>query len=454
MADEAWKIFASAISREMNRMPKLTSAALAVRLGLNEEMIANWRRGRSRPKLQQLRTIVENIVLERGYGPEPTFTVRSLLREMGILEPDVGDQDLLDRAIRLQKLELKLDDANAAAALLGRQLGVARIAQAAIETGQWAVCIWPAYEGPVGYEPIHVSDRIDITRTDLSLSALSADDVWQDPAMKAALRSTRALRALASPRMADHLDIPVSQWSVMHVGSPRDPITTSPWPGLGALCFLAVTVDSWVNDVAALVAFAIGYGLTSTRDLTLDIYGLTTGEARAGQMWSVHRGLLSDPPRRRIWSHFGVPSSVSHQYVRNDQFQRGHSVTYVFVEEDDAMLAARAARYGQELSALALARDTLRRSIESLPPEQVVKVVAKPQPDRNSRWAQALDHTLAVLEALTRSGVGFDPSELRRIERVSRRHDPTVAGPIFAWLNVHGWPSISAGGSTDARLPS
>lgn len=423
----------------MARPPRVTSAELAFRLGIDEETVANWRRGRSRPPLTALRRIVQEIARQRGVEGDTNFTVRSLLREMGVLEPDVAESDLVDRGLRLQKLELKLEEANATAAALGRRLGAGRVVQAAVESGRWAVAVWPAYEGPEGYEAIHVSDRIDITRVDGSDLSLTAEEVWRDPIMKAALRATRALRATASPRMAQYLNMPVSRWSISHVGSPRDPIAVSPWPGLNSLCFVSVSVQSWANDVAALVAFALGYGLTSTRDLALDIYGLAYGAAQDGARWSVHQQLLLDPPRRRVWSHSGPIDDFQRPYGLQPR-STVPGTLFVLVEEDDALLHMAAERRGVHASHLIAARENYRRWAEEVPEGRLIRLQAVKLDGRSARWDQALHHSLDVLDSLWGFGIMPAEEELSRIWQLSRRHEPAVIGPALGWLEAHGWP--------------
>lgn len=445
MKDQAWTTFSQVLTRELGRPPRLTSAELAYRLGVDEEMVANWRRGRSRPALSMLRRIVSEVNRDRHCDKVDSFTIRSLLREMGVLEADVKDADLIDKALRLQKLELKLDDARIASALVGRQAGASTIVHSAIESARWSVAVWPAYEGPSAEYRLHVADRIDLARIDGSAAELTVEDVWNDPQMKAALRATRAVPSSTSPRWAGATTLPVSQWSILHVGSPRDPLVDSPWPGLGSLCFVSVTLDSWVNDVAALVALAIGYGLSSTRDLAMDVYGLSYGRSRPEHRWVIHERLLASPPSRRVWSHYGPLGGTQGSPFGEGAPLAGVSPLFVFLDEEEELIYESHERWKTSpvtpsIDEYLRSRDGYQKLTLAMPSENLIKLPTRYFADRGARWEQALNHTLEVLKGLESRGVKFDPSDLKRVTQVGSRREPAVVTPLVNWLADHGWP--------------
>lgn len=314
--EDSWGAFKAWMRRAMAEWG-ISNRALAARMSLDrpldrevsEDVVSYWRRGRSRPQLWELPQIVRalNALRQQDRPEDPKLLdVQSLLRDMGALDAEPADAELFDTALRLQKLQLKLRDANYQAATQGSLYGASRIVQAAVDGGKWAVAVWPSYEGPTPSTRIHVSDRIDFRRTD-DYSEASNDTVWADESMKAALRAAHAVPSRARPRWnMTSDDAPGGAgWSVLHIGVPRDPVVQSPWPGLpGGLCFIAVTSDSWVTDIADLTALMIGYGLTTTTDLAMEIFG-QAGVA-APRRWRYHEQLLRDPPRRDVWVHHGT----------------------------------------------------------------------------------------------------------------------------------------------------
>ncbi|WP_417374430.1 hypothetical protein, partial [Glutamicibacter protophormiae] len=201
MRDEAWKVFAGELKKAMagGRQP-ITASELADELRsrvpevVTADTVHNWRRGRATPTLASLRGVVDAVAaLQRHRGVEPV-TLGNLLVKMG-LALQTEDRELVDKALRLQKLETKIKTAASTAAAVGRESGAGLIVHAAIRSRKWAVGVWPAYEGPDDQTLMHVADRIDIVRISdpyppehhSKAPALTVADVWEDPDMKAAL---------------------------------------------------------------------------------------------------------------------------------------------------------------------------------------------------------------------------------------------------------------------------
>lgn len=444
MSDPAWTAFRLALTREMSAPPKVTSAALAQRMGpkYSEDLVNNWRRGRSRPDLAELGEIVKQVNAEKPSAERSQWTLYSLLREMEILPPEPTDEELFTKAFRLQNLQQKLDAAVDETAELGRRSGALTIVREAVSGGRWAVGVWPAYEGPDQDTVIHVADRLDFR-------PLGANQMrpWDDLGMRAALRATHAVRSDGTPRWDGALDSE-NRWSIVHVGSPRASTVESPWPGLNGLCFLAPSIEGWVNDVAALTSFAIGYGLTTTRDLALD-YQESPEKSRSQPQdrWLSHRQLLSDPPRRRAWSHFGQLLDVAeHNAMVIEAAARG--VVFVIITETDECLdkARDPARWPAGLKDFAHLVETrealksLANDLTDIRPESVIHLKAEAFEKRSDRWRQVLQHTLDTLNGLRQRNVYFPPADLRRIIERNTARNPSIAIPVYKWLGERGWP--------------
>lgn len=452
MNDDPWELFAEALTREATRVPALSSKALAARLTVATgsevaaETVSNWRRGRSRPPLTLLGHIVKSLNDDRSrQDASAGFSLYGLLQEMGILDDDVEASQLFDRAYRLDKLNTKLEAANDAFASIGRRVGAAAIVRAILDSDQWAVAVWPAYEGPDPSCRMHVADRVDIRRIGGARNSENDyDDVWSDLTIKNVLRSTHAVRSPVGVRWTPQPTPGVSTWSISHVGSPRAPVVTAPWDGLRALCVLATTRGSWVNDVASLLGLGLGYGLTTTANLAMTMTGRTPGSTSDHDRLLSHEGLLRHLPRRRVWSHWGMPSESSEMFG-DTGLPRGESAKFIYLDESDELLESAANGDADLEQRLRAGRDVYRSAIGHFPPEQILRLDAKDHPlgDRDSHWAEVFDHVLASLQWLTasESGVSIPRRELQDAHELANRIEPGFAPPVYQWLSSHGWPA-------------
>jgi hypothetical protein len=359
---------------------------------------------------------------------------------MGILPPEPTDEEVFAKAIRLQSLQQKLDAAVDESTEVGRVIGPATIVKAAVSGGRWAVGVWPAYEGPDSETLIHVADRMDFRLLDTNETSARP---WDDPEIRAALRATHAVRSDGVPRWDKDLESE-HRWSIVHVGSPRPATVASPWPGLGGLCFLAASIEGWVNDVAALTSFALGYGLSTTRDLALD-YQTSPENSRSQphDRWFFHRQLLADPPRRRAWSHFGPILQVEeHRALVQQAAARG--VFFVIITESPLCLekAREPARWPAGLidfNHLVAGRQELVELAE-IAPSAVIPLTAEAFDTREERWQQALGHTLTTLKDLKQRGVQLPSADLKWIIERNTARSPAIALPLYRWLRQRGWP--------------
>lgn len=461
MQEKPWDAFVRVLTREMGREPALTAAELSERLksvglsGVTPETISNWRRGRARPPLNELGRLVTALGEDRDEG-RTALTLNRLLQEMGILPKDVSDEDLFDRTWRLHKLNQKLRDAESAVALLGRRAGVARIVQEAVSAAQWGVAVYPALEGPDAATRMHVADRLSIVRVSgTPQDSNPRDDVWSDPVMKSALRATYAIpsragvRWLELPNLVDSEAIAgASNWSVSYVASPRDPVVAAPWHGLRSLCVVATTQTSWVKNVASLIGLALGYGLTTTPDLAMTMTGESLDDTTHLARDASHRGLLEQPPRRRIWAHYGIRESDVGVFGTADR-RVEESTRFILLDESDGQLA-RASNEGT-LEQLIGARDMMRAAARQISPRSVLQLPCERYESRSDRWEQVFQHALEALKWLSSpsSGIALGAPQLEDVHREVERREPNVAGPVLRWLDANGWPH---GMSDDDRV--
>ena len=445
--EPAWDAFATELRHSL-KLLGMTTAQLCTALdipGLGVETVANWRKGRARPRLSYLPRIAE--ILQAGQGPDDDRDPLHLLRQMGLLPPKPASREIIDAAYGLQKLELKLSDAEDRAATMGQREGAAAVVRAAIATGRWAVAVWPATEGPDDCR-LRIADRIDITRCDDGPPA-TAESVWQDRELNAALRNAYALPGVRVPRWASDNDNAVSRWSISHVGAPMSPAVSTAHPRLRSVAFTALTVDSWVNVVASLTALALGYGLTTTRDLAMETFGLPAGATspesatRPEHRTVVHRELLRRAPSKRVWSHHAPLAHPRTSTFTSPREPWRTDVVHIWLRESDALLEQWLTTRGDDhqLDALRQDREFLTNQIRDLPnPNQVVSLdVQLPregQQQLTQRWNQALHGVKHVLNELVRRDLLT--GDLTAVHRHTETAKPTSnTSKLLAWLRAH-----------------
>ncbi len=417
----------------------MTSGALARQVGVTEEAVRNWRRGKTHPSLAQLPRIAA--ALRMGADPDdggigdPLY----LLRRMNVISPTADDAELIDTAHRLQKLELKLADAMGRAGAYGRAEGAAGIVRAAVASGTWAVAVWPAIEGTPTCQ-MHVADRVDVKRTDGQPTTTQL--VWRDPSMKAALRAAYAVPATREPRWSEADD--VSHWAISHVGSPRNPIVERPYRRITSLGFVALTASSWVNDVASLVATALGYGLTTTRDLAMEAHGLTSGVTLGSQRRTAHHRLLERPPEAGAWSHHAplgrVPESP---FVARSGLWR-QDVAFVWIRESDELLQRWVDNDPSrgDVATLIADRAHIDEFVADVPNRrQILTYQVGARETVEEKWQQVLEAVSTVLTALVDRGLLL-ATEMAAVRERVERSDPAISVPLMRWLEADGCMAV------------
>lgn len=437
-SDPAWPAFREWLKREMNEPGRILYRVMASSIGVKEETLRSWRRGRSRPHLDQLADIADAVATLRA---RPRWQVhKELLSAMGLFRDSATAEEVLDAAHRYERLQQKAAAAAEQAARFGRVAGASAVAQAAVSTREWAVAVWPAVEGPADCR-MHTADNIDFRRTDGR--PVRQEEVWDHPILKTALRASYAIPAHGGQRWHGGED--VSSWTILHLGLPRSPLRTTVWPGLATVQFFALTRASWVVYLADLTATALGYGLSTTRDLVLEAYGARYDDASPEHLWEAHRYLSERPPSRRVWAHYGWHEGSAETPFDHHGGPWRDDVIYVWLKESDEMLANVMAYGGQDargtdLATLLAAKSRLEEAVTALRnPDQVITVDCASRTARDERWAQVLNQTRATLSALD----DMDAVELSRpgLMRVHEQLGSGSAGEdLLSWLRSKGWP--------------
>ena len=444
--DLGWIAFSRALSEAMQGdpdkgIPEMTNRELELQLHLAGEgsvtqaKIRRWRSGAGRPPLAQIPTISRILGMGARHRGEhdPSF----ILREMGLLDrgPSLGTG--VDLALRLSKLQQKYQEAIARQGEFSRTQGVLNVIAAGVQSGKWAVAVWPVISGTDECQ-MHVADRIDIRRADGTPT--TDEEVWADGTLKTALRDCYALRtSVGYPhrrRWSTDDDPGVSRWAVSHVGSPFSNIVSEQHQGLRSVSISAITVQSWVNDVGALLAFALGYGFTLTRDLASEISGASPGATTMADRHTVHSELLKRPPRLRVWTHHAPPLDGAQHYL----VESNESTGRIHIHESDVLLKRHHSRR-QVAGDPNLTVDDLRRYRDQVANaaaagDQVLVLEAKEfdLDDTAGRWRQSLEHSHAALQFLMwRYEIG-DAPVVRAWPRVKQAH-PSTAAPYLDWLS-------------------
>lgn len=319
-----------------------TPAQVAERLDLLDvytaEAVRDWRSGRRRPPIE----LLPELAVILGLAPFAFAEALGLVgeRERRAVEPT----DLAMALVRVRELEdrvrrLTEDQADV---LRRTAVGAALLAARAHETKRWAVAVWPAIEGPPDCR-LHVADRISIRRCDGE--PFDHNDLVRD--LGSILRRVSAVEVRANfqagwPRGVD--DSSEGRWSIPLLTGPRPPLPGGLLDSALSIAVVSHTLRAWSSDVAAHIATALGYGLTSTRDLVhiLDEVWLSSGEPLNRQVnrdrrRDLFRELLARPQVHYVWYHFDM--EADNPLVAGIERQlRTMGQVVVRLREDDALL--------------------------------------------------------------------------------------------------------------------
>jgi hypothetical protein len=434
--DDAWAIFMGILDSRLAEL-ELTATWLAKTIGEDPAKVRSWRHpsrdGSLRhPTLAQLPAVAR--ALRLGGDDDEEYDPLFLPRQMGIL-PDAVSTEVFDAEFRLQKLKLKIMDAQASAAELGRHNGALEIAKAAMSSGKWAVSIWPALEGPRDHL-MHVADRVTIIRTNPTLRGeLRWQELWADPKMKFAIRSAEAVQSGRLERFLPRQEHSASHWSISHIGSPSSPIVTKPHLGLGSVGFASLTSLSGVNDVASIVAKVIGYGLSTTRSLAAATTGMGQPVHALIHRQTAHSNFISRPPKKRCWSHHGiVPKGWTHPF---DSDGEESDTAFVWLSESDSLLRRAAAEQPDHIESEEILTAERNRMITGLREFQSALVLeVHDQSSTAARWGRTLRLVKEIVDKFYEQKLV--PDNLSEIHSSVRSRDETTFGPAFDWLRKNG----------------
>src|SRR5262249_6723269 len=118
----------------------------------------------------------------------------------------------------------------------------------------------------------------------------------------------------------------------------RSPVVQFPHQGMTTVVCLALTVASWVTDVASLIGTALGYGLTTTRDLAMEAHGLHSGHTLPRHRWIAYEAMLGRPPESRVLSHFSPLEDHSRSPFLPSSGQWHDDLVFVWLRESDDLL--------------------------------------------------------------------------------------------------------------------
>lgn len=441
MDGQSWKVFKQELVDAMdgkNTGVRVSAPQLASLLNVSDEMVRNWRKGRTRPRLDQLPDIAR--ILQMGGNPsaEIEWDPLYLLRKMGLLVDFVPTVDsVLADAITAQKLRIRIARAQEAAARIGSAVGAALVTQKACELGTWAVGVYPALEGPSGFQ-LHVADRLTFIRTDGA--PVGQGEVWGD--FEEELRATDAIPSQATaPRWPGSPESLEANWVIPRVGATRSSEIQIPYPGLRCIAVVSLTVQAWANDIASHLADVLGYGQMSTRALAADLTGDWHGITNLYGRRKAHDYLLADRPTKRVWSHWDYRGPL----CPDRPPQEGLKIIYVR-ESDELLDASRPiARGDVSLDELKATRKRMEDLVGVTPGTHMVDMSPMPSDSRTARWEQSLWALESALRWLRAEGL----IDARAIHERPSPSDRTSR--LRAWLSSNGWPDKDASQEPSVR---
>lgn len=338
-----WAAFQAELERFME-LREESAPTLAAAIGESATTVRQWRRrtGPQRPAFEQL-PLIGRALLMSDKPEDGVYDPTYLPRKMGMI-PDDSANVLVQRALLLAKSRSRLDAlVSRAREMTEGRLGALVNAIAASE--EWAVAVWPAVEhfttkrrGRVSEYRLYVADRLDIRRVDGRV--IDEEDVWRrfsDELDFAGAFHTSA----TNPRwpLVEGQEASRDTWAIRHVGAPHASRIAFAYPGLPHLTVTSLSLHSWANDVAAHLARLIGYGLDSTRDLALSVYGHVPISPYGDERALFQRALLADPRPKRVWSHWSSGSDAPELIAGT-----GGKVRHVYLQEDEDSLTREVAR--------------------------------------------------------------------------------------------------------------
>lgn len=453
--DAGWDAFRSELRHWMD-LRRFTSRALAAKLSeamggkngapLDEHVVKRWRHSTSPPlaAVRHIAAILEMSDDPTGQAPhDPTF----ILRRMGLLDQPATTGELVDSSYRLQELRLRLLDVRASLGDHSARSGAGRLVQTAMSHG-FAAAVYPVWDGPVGY-PMHVADRVDFRPARPGLGSI--EDV---PAMRSLLVENFAVRSLLQPRFSTLPgDLELQEpWAVPHVGRPSTRNGQMLHLTVPSIAVSSQTAWSWGDDVATMLAWILGYGFVSTREVARELTQnpISTETLRN----DVHEQFLAQAPARHVWSHHavGLPQDNPGFPWTDSSGHVAPSLLHVRLVESDTVLERDEDWLAESLGTTP--QDAVRRAKENRAatterlevPElrevrgRIITVPVEFRADSSSRWEQVMQTVLSITHKLRELGVTID---LRPVHERLARDEPDIAPTMLRWLADHGSPLVS-----------
>lgn len=434
----------------------LTDALAAEGHHFDQHVVKRWRHSTS-PPLVAVRHIAAILEMSDDRTGEAPYDPAFILRRMGLLASGAGADELVDTSYRLQQLRLRLLDVRASLGEHSARFGAGRLVQTAMSHG-FAAAVHPVWEGPAGY-PMHVADRVDFRPVHTDDERIDAS-----PAMRAALVENFAAPGERRPRFStDEGDLAMqSHWAIPLIGRPAARSGQTLHPHVRAVAVSSATPGAWADDVGAVLAWLLGYGFVSTREIAGE---LTTDPLAAESLRAeILDQFLAQAPERHVWSHHGVafaqdnPSApwtgpggvVSSQLfhvrlVEDDSVIDDAADHLARTMGRDALECAASAKVNREVAAQRLAH----RELDAVR-ERVLLVDVTTHTDVADRWTNALTAALVATRRLHELGVpgGADLVDIH--ERLARDH-PDIAPNLLRWFADHDCPLVSPKFATSAR---
>lgn len=475
------QLIGDAISQAMYDM-QISNRALSARLALvdpsiNEEKVSNYRRGKVSLPAALAQVVARELGMRderssdeivRYFGYDPMVMVRlyglapadeqneELLRRLESWVGEPPDEALVRRLVLLEGLDTKIEEREQELADLARERGVPALVRSIVDTGDYAAAVWPVLVGPpdLPHVRVHISDRVDIRRLDGS--AVSEDAVWSD--LGGALSRAKALPSIAVPRWpgtgsqpVESADPQLSMWNVRRLDAPRGPRIQQPHRGFSAVVVSATISNTWVGYLASMVAYALGYGLTSTTDVARRGEAPTCFNPSTESRNFVHDGLLRQPGERRVWFHAAKtdPGNELNPWQPCGA-TAAECILHVRLVEADELLESTAEDRRRQPGFLDTDPDAVqdwRRSrdaaLTSMPQDEWHLALTVPDLAWGSpeKWESTLRLAVKVLERLRDLGLrppaGFDATL-----RSAARLDPVCAAPMLRWMASRGTPFL------------
>lgn len=459
----------------------VTARALSLRLAeidpnVNEEKVFNYRRGATNLPLHLAQAVARELGMRdehsseevvQYFGYDPLVMVRlhglapqderhgALLRRLEQWAGPAADQALVARMVLLEALDADINERHQELAELWRDRGVPSLVRSIIETGTYGVAVWPVFDGPDGPSGLaHVCDRVDVRRLD---GAPAVDGVvWAD--LRGVLARAKASPSIEMPRWPradaggdDDADAHVSMWTVRRLDAPRGPRVQQAHAGFPAIAISATVSNSWAGYVASFIAYALGYGLTSTTDVARHASEPMLFNPQTQPRNLVHDGLLRQPGERRVWYHAAkvdTENPMSPWMPPGSQAARG--ILHVRLVEDDELFESTAADrrrqpgFGRDATnSVADWRRSRDAALKSMPQNDWHLRLDVPDAEWNSpeKWELTVQLAIQVLDHLKQMGLRPSPG-LSAILKAHARDEPTGAAPVLAWLAQRGAPFL------------